>query len=91
MMIYLGNLSVSQLESRTGITLSEADRAFMGANRQENTTPLEIGKWHCYDIPFLIMTHDRQTAITYRDMLMKYDWSICREQLQICWETEEED
>lgn len=87
-MIFLGNLSTAQLEKRTGITFSDADREYLNANRQEaiNHTPLETGKWHCYDIPFMLMTHDKQTAETYRDMLGKYDWSNCREALQIGWE-----
>ena len=87
-MIFLGNLSVSQIEKRTGITLSDADREYMIANRQEkiNNTPLETGKWHCYVIPFMVMVHDKQTAIVYRDMLSRYDWSKCREALQIGWE-----
>lgn len=87
-MLFLGNLSVTQIEKRTGITLSDIDREFMNANRQEriNDTPLEIGKWHCYDIPFMLMTHDKQTATAYNDRLMKYDWSKCREALQIGWE-----
>lgn len=90
MMIYLGNLSVNQIEKRTGITLSDADRAYMSARRQEevNDTELEKGKWHCFDIPFMIMTHDKQTADIIREMLMKYDWSTCREALQIGWEVE---
>lgn len=88
MNIFLGNLSVSQIESRTGITLSDSDREYMNANRQEkvNDTKLETGKWHCFDMPFMIMTHDKQTAVKYRDMLMTYDWSSCREVLQIGWE-----
>ena len=88
-MIFLGNLSVEQIEKRTGITLSEADREFMKSNRQEkiNNTPLETGKWHCYDLPFMLMTHDEQTATIYRDMLMRYDWSSCREALRISWES----
>ena len=92
-MIFLGNLSVKQIEERTGITLSDADREFMSANRQEkvNNTELEVGKWHCYDIPFMLMTHDKQTAIVYRDMLNRYDWSKCREALSIGWEDGDND
>lgn len=90
MMIYLGNLSVQQIEERTGITLSDTDREYMNANRQEevNNTALKKGKWHCFDMPFMIMTHDKKTADTYRDMLMEYDWANCREALQIGWESE---
>lgn len=86
--IYLGNLSVEQIEKRTGITLSDKHRDYMKANRQEaiNNTPLEVGKWHCFDIPFMIMTGNKETAEHYIDMLSTYDWSECKEPLQIGWE-----
>ena len=89
-MIYLGNLSVKQIEERTGITLSDADREYMNTHRQEDVydKALEEGKWHCFDIPFMIKTHDKKTADIYRDMLMEYDWENCREALQIGWERE---
>ena len=87
-MILLGDLLVNQIEERTGITLSEDDREYMIAHRQAavNHTPLKDGMWHCFDMPFMVMVHDKQTAEFYRDMLGKYDWSKCREALQIGWE-----
>ena len=89
-LIFLGNLSTDQIEKRTGITLSDEDREYLTAHRQEaiNNTPLEVGKWHCYDIPFMVMVHDKQTAELYRNMLGKYDWTKCKESLQIGWESE---
>ena len=89
MAIFLGNLTIEQMEHRSGITLSDEDRDFFKANRQEvvNDTPLEHGKWHCYDIPFMLMVHDKSTAVTYRDIFEKYDWEKCREALQIGWES----
>ena len=88
MSIYLGNLSVEQIEERTGITLKDEDREYLKKHRQEavNDTPLEVGKWHCFDIPFMIMTGNQETAEHYRDMLLSYDWSNCKEPLQIGWE-----
>ena len=91
MTIYcVGNLSVQQIEERTGITLSDADREYMIAHRQEDVhnKAVEEGKWHCYDMPFLLLTHDEKTADTYGDMLMKYDWANCREDLLIGREEE---
>lgn len=49
MNIYLGNLSVEQIEKRTGITLTDEHREYMKKHRQEavNDTPLEeIGRAH---------------------------------------------
>lgn len=86
--IYLGNLSVEQIEKRTSITLSDEHKDYMKANRQEAiyNTPLEVGKWHCFDIPFMIITSNKETAEHYRNMLLTYDWSECKEPLQIGWE-----
>ena len=86
--IYLGNLSVEQIEKRAGITLSDEHRDYMKAHRQEavNNTPIADGEWHCFDIPFMIMTGNQETAEHYRDMLSSYDWSNCKEPLQIGWE-----
>ena len=88
MIIYFGNVSVEQIEKRTGITLSDEHREYMKAHRQEtvNGTPIADGEWHCFDMPFMIMTGNQETAERYRDMLSSYDWSNCKETLQIGWE-----
>lgn len=89
--IYLGNLSVEQIEKRTGITLSKEHRDYMKEHRQEavNDTPIADGAWHGFDIPFMIMTSNKATAEYYRDMLSSYDWSNCKEALQIGFERSE--
>lgn len=88
MNIFLGNLSVEQFEKRTGIILTDEHREYMKEHRQEavNNTPLEVGAWHCFDLPFMLMTSDKATAEFYRDMLSDYDWTKCKECLQIGWE-----
>lgn len=87
MTIYLGDLTVEQIEKRTGIELTEADREYLKENHQAavNDREIEHGKWHCFDLPFMLMTGDKDTAIIYRDMLTKYDWTKCKEPLQIGW------
>lgn len=89
--IYLGNLTVEQLENRLGIHLSEDHKKELARNRQEkvNNTPLEPGKWHCYDMPFMLMTHDRKTAEKFRDILLNYPMEGCHETFQIGWEAAE--
>lgn len=87
-MIFLGNQTVEQIERRLHITLSEEHKAFLKENRQEtvNNTPLKPGAWHCYDIPFMLMTHDMETATKYRDLFSSYDLSK-GEAFQIGWES----
>lgn len=92
MSIYLGNLTVEQIEKRTGITLSDEHREYMTAHRQAavNDTPIADGAWHCFDIPFILMTANKDTAEHYLDMLSTYDWSECKEPFQIGWERSED-
>ena len=88
--IMLGNVSVAEIERRLGIKLNDDDEHVMNESRQEavNSTPLGPGKWHCFDLPFMIMTDTKITATRLRDMFMKYDHSKFKEQLQISWENE---
>ena len=62
----------------------------MNDHRQENVSvPLEAEKWHCFDIPFMLMTRNKTTAKKYLGMLSAYDWSKSKEALQIGYESEE--
>ncbi len=91
MNIYFGNLTIEQIEKRAGITLTDENREYMKAHRQEevNKTPIAEGLWHGFDMPFMIMTGDKNTAEMYKNMLSAYDWSKCKEALQIAWERRE--
>lgn len=86
--IYLGNLTVDQIETRLGVEFSEEDKETLRGTRQEkvNKTPIEHGKWHCFDIPFMFMTHDVDTAIRFRDLFQNYDTAKFKEMFQIGWE-----
>lgn len=85
-LIMLGNQTVPQIEKRLNITLSEEHRNMLNSSRQENVSkPLENGKWHCYDIPFMFMCSDKETATKWRDIFMTYDLSKA-ETFQLSWE-----
>lgn len=84
--IMLGNLSLKQIEERTGISVSSEDREILGEMRQEKAENIASGKWHCFDLPFMIVCGDRQTAEKVRDILQRYDWSKAKEALRISWE-----
>jgi hypothetical protein len=87
-MIFLGNLSPKEIESRLGITFSQEDKDFLTPLRQEtiNDTPLEKGKWHCYDIPFMFMCDTAQTAETMKALFMRYYPFPNKITFQIGWE-----
>ena len=68
--IMLGNLSVEQIEKRLKIEIPEDLKEYMSKNRQENISkPVESGKWHCFDIPFMVVCGGKEAAIKFRDSL----------------------
>ena len=90
MSIYLGNLTPEQIESRLGIELTAEDKDLLKKTHQPevNNVPIASGKWHCFDIPFMLMTHDMKTANVFVDIFIKYEPSKFRECLQIGWKNE---
>lgn len=71
--IYLGNLSVKQIEERLEIVLSEEDREVLKNSQEENASNVPENKWHGFDIPFIIVCGSMDMAIKVRDILSKYD------------------
>lgn len=86
MEIMLGNLTLKQIEDRTGIKLSAEDRAELNGMRQEKAENIASGKWHCFDLPFMIVCDDKPTAEKMVKILSAYDWSKAKQALQISWE-----
>lgn len=84
--IMLGNLTVRQIEDRTGIKFSDKDVAELNEMRQEKAENIESGKWHCFDLPFMIVCGDKPTAEKILNMLNVYDWLQAKCALQISWE-----
>lgn len=90
MSIYLGNLTPEQIESRLGIELTTEDKELLKKTHQPevNNVPIAPGKWHCFDIPFMLMTHDMKTASMFADIFRKYNPRKFKECLQIGWKNE---
>ena len=61
-MIMLGNLSIKEMETRTGIKFPADLVAYMGAKHQDKAEDVMPGKWHCFDIPFTLVCGDMDTA-----------------------------
>ena len=83
MSIYLGNLSIDDIERRLGVTFPEELRDYMKKRRQHKASDILPGKWHCFDIPFAIICGDRETA----EEIIKYLLPIAnefKESLQVC-------
>lgn len=62
MSIYLGNLSTKEMEARLGILFPQKLVEYMAANHQESASNIKPGKWHCFDLPFVLVCGDIETA-----------------------------
>jgi len=81
MNIMLGNQSVGQIEKRLGIEFPEEIREFMKNTHQPSANNIMKGKWHCFDIPFILVCGDIETATKiYNSVKDKSD--ECKEILQ---------
>ena len=82
MAIYLGNLSVSDIEQRLGIELKEEERELLKSTHQAKADDIEDGKWHCFDIPFIISCGDVEMAGKIVEILTPYAEQF-KQQIQI--------
>jgi hypothetical protein len=77
----LGNLSVSQIENRLGIEFPDEIKEFMKKTHNPSATNIAKGKWHCFDIPFVMVCGDLDVATKiYESVKEKSDQ--CKEALQ---------
>lgn len=73
MAIYLGNLSVRQLESRCQITLTDNERDTLESIREHNCDKVDgNNKIHIYDLPFMVVCGNPQARKTVIDILTPY-------------------
>jgi hypothetical protein len=77
----LGNLSVSQIENRLGIEFPDEIKEFMKKTHNPSATNIAKGKWHCFDIPFVMVCGDLEVATKIYDSL-KDKSDQCKEPLQ---------
>lgn len=80
----LGNLSVKQIEERLGIEFPEAIKEFMNKNHQAQAESIQVGKWHCFDLPFHLVCGDLETATKiYESVKEKHNQCKCSLQISI--------
>ena len=89
MSIMLGDLDVSNIEKRLGITLEDNDRETLISMRQHDAQNIQPGKWHCFVIPFMILCGDIETCQTVCEILRPYS-GVMKGQLCISWQKGEE-
>lgn len=61
-MIMLGNLSIEEIENRSGVKFPEELVEYMELRRQQKAEGVKAGQWHCFDIPFTLLCGDMETA-----------------------------
>jgi hypothetical protein len=71
--IYLGNLSVDEIEYRTGVTFSDEIKTRLKATRQETPKNISETEWHCFDIPFMMACGSIEFAQEIYKMLEPYE------------------
>jgi len=93
MAIYLGNLTISDLERRTGYVFSDEDRKWLESHRQDDANiKFDSNKFHIFDLPFEIFASQKISDYLLK-LLMKYEEiKPSKEQLQfaVVKETEEQ-
>ena len=82
MSIYLGNLSIDEMEKRTGVEFPSELKGYMEPRRQQSASNVKLGKWHCFDIPFVLVCGGMETATEIHNHLKAFG-SDFKEPLQI--------
>lgn len=72
MIIYLGNMRISEIEFRAGIVFPEAPKDYMEPRHQASANSVKTDKWHCFDIPFVLVCGDIDTATVIHNHLKPF-------------------
>ena len=78
----LGNLTVKQIEERTGVDFPDEIREFMNQTHNPDANNISKGKWHCFDMPFTLVCGDMDTALKIYNSVKDRSGDF-KEQLQI--------
>lgn len=58
----LGNLTIDEMQSRSGVQFPPELIEYMQSRHQPEADNIKPGKWHCFDIPFTLVCGDIDTA-----------------------------
>jgi len=82
--IMLGNLTPDQIARRLKIELTEEHKKQLLDAWQQKAEDIAKDKWHCFDIPFMMVCGSKSTAERFRDLFLTYDLSK-GEMFRISW------
>lgn len=60
--IMLGNLSVDEMQRRSGVDFPVEFIDYMKDRHQPEAENIKPGKWHCFDLPFMLVCGDMEMA-----------------------------
>ena len=69
MNIMLGNLTLAEMEKRSGVEWPEELKQYMADRHQPEAANVAPGKWHCFDLPFHLICGDLEMAHKVYDHL----------------------
>jgi len=82
----LGNLSLKEIQNRTGVEFPQVLVDYMETRHQSCASNIKKGKWHCFDIPFILVAGDLETATEIYNNLKSLSGDF-KEEMQIAIQT----
>lgn len=74
MTIYLGNLSVEQIEKDYSVTFADADKQWLKKHHKPEANNIQSDKWHFFDIPRIMMVGSKEFALEIYNVFQKYSF-----------------
>lgn len=74
MNIYLGNLSIKQIEREYSVAFTDEDTQWLQEHHQDEASNIQSDKWHFFDIPRVMMTGSHECAKEIYDRFEKYSF-----------------
>jgi len=69
----LGNLSPERIAENLSVEFNKTTLRTLEESRQEDVSKkIEPGKWHCFDLPFVMVCGDMETAQNIYNLLLPY-------------------
>ena len=73
-MIYLGNLSVEQIEKEYCVSFSEEDKNWLLEHNQDKAEDIAKDKWHFFDIPRIAIVGSQEFRQKLYSRLIEYEF-----------------
>lgn len=72
MNIYLGNLSIEQIEREYSVAFTDEDKQWLKEHHQDEANNIQSDKWHFFDIPRVMMVGSYEFAKEINNRFIKY-------------------